>query len=505
MAVKAYTLEQTGPQVQQAIDKSLNLGNATQSTDGLMSKQDKQKLDSLDSELAGKVDKVQGKGLSTNDFTDEEKSKTDSAYQKPVDGIPASDLAEGVIPDTSQFITKTVNDLANYYLKTETYAKNEVYNKSEVDSLVQQLRQFTYEVVSELPEASASTMYKIYLVPSADPQTQNVKDEYITLRSGVEGSYTYSWEQIGSTAIDLSGYVTTTDLNTALAAYTTTANLTTLLAAKQDVINDLATIRSGAAAGATAYQKPAGGIPKTDMDSGVQGSLEKADSALQFTPSGEIDPTITPSEYATQEQLEQLDLKLNNLAMTRYYGFFPTAGDLPANASELGYAYVGSSTPLAIYEFDGEDWNDAGVTVNSIQGEPGEDGVGFESVTSPSPADGTFIITLTNGDTITVDMNHSHPAYYSKVAETSNPSGGFLPDVAYNLGEISGTVTFTLAAAVTGQLNHYFWMFSTGASAPTVTFPTTGITWAAGSAPTVAANKHYEISILGGIAAYLEV
>lgn len=202
------------------------------------------------------------------------------------------------------------------------------------------------------------------------------------------------------------------------------------------------------------------------------------------------------------DEISQLDLKLNNLAMTRYYGIFTSSADLPEDATELGYAYVGATAPFAIYEFDGEDWTDTGATIESIQGEPG---VGFESTETPTPADGTFIIHLTNGDSITVDMNHGHAEYYSKVVGTAQPSGGFLPDVAYNLGEISGTVIFALASAVTGQLNHYFWMFSTGASAPTVTFPSTGITWAAGSAPTVAANKKYEISILNGVAYYSEV
>ena len=59
------------------------------------------------------------------------------------------------------------------------------------------------------------------------------------------------------------------------------------LSGKQDTISDLATIRSGAAAGATAYQKPSGGIPKTDLASGVQTSLGKADTAFQ-KPSGGI-------------------------------------------------------------------------------------------------------------------------------------------------------------------------------------------------------------------------
>lgn len=58
---------------------------------------------------------------------------------------------------------------------------------------------------------------------------------------------------------------------------------------KQDVITDLATIRSGASAGATAYQKPSTGIPKSDLVQSVQDSLDLADSAVQ---SGDL-PQVT--------------------------------------------------------------------------------------------------------------------------------------------------------------------------------------------------------------------
>ena len=149
-------------------------------------------------------------------------------------------------------------------------------------------------------------------------------------------------------------------------------------------------------------------------------------------------------------------------------------------------------------------WLDAGHTgteadfLEFLGGQPGADGVGFSSISTQQ--DGTVVITLSSGDTITIDFKHTHNA-----AESSQPSGGFLPDVVYHLGELSGTVSFAIAAAVAGNKNHYFWTFSTGSTAPTVTFPTTGITWAAGSAPTVAANKKYEISILNGVAYYSEV
>ena len=215
-----------------------------------------------------------------------------TAYQKPSGGIPSTDLTAELQAALASFITKTVNDLTNYYLKSDTYTK------AEVQQLVDAVKQFTYVSVAELPTASADTMNKIYLVPTTNPQQQNVKDEYITISLTDQGTTTYSWEQIGSTAIDLSGYYTsaqtdtaiTNALNTALASYSTTAQMNaaiaaailpyytkteidTLLAGKENTISDLSTIRSGAAAGATAYQKPSGGIPSTDLTAELQAAL----------------------------------------------------------------------------------------------------------------------------------------------------------------------------------------------------------------------------------------
>lgn len=123
-------------------------------------------------------------------------------------------------PDLSQFITNTVNNLTNYYLKSETYTQ------AEVDNLIGAIQQFHYEIVQELPQTGANNI--LYLVPKSESQTQNVYDEYVYANN--------TWEKIGDTEIDLSGYVTTTDLSTALANYTTTTDLTTLLAGKQDAL-----------------------------------------------------------------------------------------------------------------------------------------------------------------------------------------------------------------------------------------------------------------------------
>ena len=78
--------------------------------------------------------------------------------------------------------------------------------KTYVDNAIAAVKQFQYEVVSKLPTASANTMGKIYLVSDTHSSTGNYPDnydEFITL----EKDGAYSWEKIGNTDIDLSGYV----------------------------------------------------------------------------------------------------------------------------------------------------------------------------------------------------------------------------------------------------------------------------------------------------------
>lgn len=128
---------------------------------------------------------------------------------------PPSKTSE--LNNDSGFITNTVNNLANYYLKSETYTQ------AEVDALIAAIVTIDIQVVASLPISDISTT-TIYLVPTSDPELQNIYDEYINT-DGTSGG----WELIGTTAIDLSNYVTTTDLATALASYVTSASLTTIL------------------------------------------------------------------------------------------------------------------------------------------------------------------------------------------------------------------------------------------------------------------------------------
>ena len=96
--------------------------------------------------------------------------------------------------------------------------------------------------------------------------------------------------------------------------------------------------------------------------------------------------------------------------------------------------------------------------------------------------------------------NAVHPEIVS-----SQPAGGFAPNVLYNLGTLSSNTTFSLATPSDANIvNHYYWTFETGSTAPTITWPS-GLTWYGGSAPTISASKHYEISIVNNIAISMEV
>ena len=110
----------------------------------------------------------------------------------------------------------------NFSIPTSsTYVAGQTNIVTAIDALESRLRSVeslpTFDVVvlgdAQLPTASADTYHKIYLKTATGSATQNVYKEYITVRRGNEGAYTYSWELIGDTAIDLTGYLKTVTVN----------------------------------------------------------------------------------------------------------------------------------------------------------------------------------------------------------------------------------------------------------------------------------------------------
>ncbi len=108
------------------------------------------------------------------------------------------------------FVTRSVNDLANYYRKSETYTK------TEVDAIVAALYQFHFEVYASLEAITSPSSNVLYLIGPTGSGADKY-EEYVYSNS--------TFVKIGDTSIDLSGYVTTTALNTALATKVNVADI----------------------------------------------------------------------------------------------------------------------------------------------------------------------------------------------------------------------------------------------------------------------------------------
>ena len=127
--------------------------------------------------------------------------------------MTAKNLKEIIQYYTSTFITNSVSDLTNYYLKSETYTK------SEVASLIWSIQQFHYEIFANISDVTTPASNVLYLIwPKGSGS--DLYEEYV---------YTTQFIKIWETSIDLSQYVTITALNTALASYVTSSALTTIL------------------------------------------------------------------------------------------------------------------------------------------------------------------------------------------------------------------------------------------------------------------------------------
>ena len=153
---------------------------------------------------------VQFIGTSTSDYTHGyfyECVLEGSGYIWKNIGVQAIPVNLSELTNDSGYITVNVDNLVNYYLKTETYSQ------AEVDEIIGKLNRLTTEIVTSLPTENISTT-TIYLI-----------------KVGETNNYTQhmyigdAWADLGSTTIDLSGYVSKQQLTTTLADYVKSTDL----------------------------------------------------------------------------------------------------------------------------------------------------------------------------------------------------------------------------------------------------------------------------------------
>lgn len=175
-------------------------------------------ISKIKSALNGKVDVVNGKGLSTNDYTNAEKQKlsgiASGAQANVIESVkvngtkiePSSKAVDVTVPTK---VSQLTND-SGYQSATavESIITDKGYQtQSQVQSLINSavgnITSIKYQKVTSLPATGSNGV--IYLVAHSHG-TQDIYDEYIWLAE------TKTYEKIGNTDIDLSAYVKSSEL-----------------------------------------------------------------------------------------------------------------------------------------------------------------------------------------------------------------------------------------------------------------------------------------------------
>ena len=225
-------------------------------------------------------------------------------------------------------INEILGDLANYYTTSQTYSK------TQVDQLIAGVSGLHFEVVSQLPTTDID-MNTIYLVPKQDVGTQDIYDEYICLDDTTTPA---TWEKIGTTEIDLSDYVTDTELSTILNDYVTSSGLNTILA-------DYATTSAMTTALADKVDKVSGkGLSTEDYTTAEKAKLNGIASGAEVN----VQSNWTQSDN-TQDDFIKNKPNLATVATSGSYNDLTDKPTIPTNTDEKVKQTAISSSSNANY------------------------------------------------------------------------------------------------------------------------------------------------------------
>lgn len=151
--------------------------------------------------LNGKVDKIDGKALSTNDYTTEDMIKLASIEAGADENVLEAVKVNGVaLTITNKAVDVSVPTNNNQLTNGAGYQTASDVSTA-INTALADVISIRYRVVDSLPATGEAGV--IYLVAHSHG-TQDVYDEYIYVDN--------KFEKIGNTDIDLSSYVQVTDI-----------------------------------------------------------------------------------------------------------------------------------------------------------------------------------------------------------------------------------------------------------------------------------------------------
>ena len=307
------------------------------------------------------TDNVAVKGLKSAAYTES------SAYATAAQGTKA----DNAMPKAGGAFTGAVT------VQAPTAEMNPA-TKQYVDTAINTVKQFEYQVVTELPTAAQATMGKIYLVAHSHNPSDGKPDsydEFITVQSGS----TYKWERIGNTDIDLSGYVPITRKinNKALSS---------------DI--NLGASDVGVTEAAFPGLNKTGTITGITMNGASKGTSGVVDLGTVITAHQDISGK---QDKLTVEQLNAVNSGITEAKVSTYDGYATSKQDKLSTA-QLGAVNSGiTAAKVGTYEgYAGK--------ITALEGKPGLDKVG--TVTSVSAGVG-LKITGTASVTPTVEIDEA--------------------------------------------------------------------------------------------------
>lgn len=159
------------------------------------------------------VAQVEGKGLSTNDLTDELKLRYDAAEANVIETIKVNGTAVDVSTD-DKTVNVTVPTKTSELDNDSGFATTEsTYDKETIDGKITTLNEaiaaaaagnVSITIVDAVPEVANAVEKTIYFVAKTDTDDNDVFDEYMLIDGSIE--------LLGSTKVDLTDYVKSTDL-----------------------------------------------------------------------------------------------------------------------------------------------------------------------------------------------------------------------------------------------------------------------------------------------------
>lgn len=256
---------------------------------------------------------------------------------------------------------------------------------------------------------------------------------------------------------------------------------------KQDEITDLATIRSGAAKGATALQ--------SEQYKGTITGVSANGTSVATSGVANI-PAASTSAYGVT--------KLSSATNSTSTSLAATASAVKA-AYDLANNYKGTVTSVKINgttKSPSSGVVDLGTVITSHQDISGKQDK-LVSGTNIKTINGTSILGSGNIVISGGGGSSSGSGAYAEVNHgTSDTTFALTPNTFHVWEEVSA-LTLTLGSETAGVANEFLFQFTSGATATTLTLPD-DIKWANDSAPTIAENMIYQVSILKGMASVLE-